>query len=137
MEVVAYRLTSMEPHEAAADYLLQHLLNVKDGDQLVYPDMERAQIVASINLADQLLALGEKPVNICHLGQINGGWDKGQQTYPVAASRIREICAEKNIKPSDLPQLVDDYRRKNLTEKKQVQDYVLLALGVTRSVSKT
>jgi hypothetical protein len=129
MEVVAYRLTNMEPHEAKPEYVLDHLKHARVGRRAAYPTLDREQVVASIGLVDKLLALHADPREIFQLSQTGGGWDPVTKTYPGIERKIENLCKINRVDPSDLPEKLTAYNEKKVAQQGLMQRIVLEEIG--------
>lgn len=117
MEIIAYRLTSLEPQEATPEYLAQHLITAKDKTgQTAYADLDPQKLHSSIEAVDALLALGIDTVPLCRLAYQPGGWDKIHHNYPHLTRVVRELANEKGQPLEILPTLKRAYILRRLQE---------------------
>ncbi len=110
MEVIAYRLTTLEPHEASPAALLKHLLTSKNfTGNTVYVGFDPVRVIYLINAVDSLLALGINSLELCHLVYEPGGWDPVQRKYPQIEKLVHQLAAKHNQPLENLPKLKIEY----------------------------
>ncbi len=131
MEVVAYRLTDMEPHEESDAYVEEHIRHARIGMRPAYMFTDRNQVKKAIELADNLIVAGATPDELCDLAITGGGWDAETQTFPGIEKRLSDLCVKNGISETDLPKKLEEYKVKKRQQKLQVQQIVWKGIGYT------
>lgn len=117
MEVISYRLTTMEPHEVTPLALIDHIQTSKgrDGKQ-AYKGFDMNKVAYLVVAVDSLLALDINTLDLCRLVFSQGGWDYDKHKFPHIEKKIAELAAQRHIPVQDLP------RQKVLYVSRRVQD---------------
>jgi hypothetical protein len=110
MEVMAYRVTTLEPHEATPATLAQHLqTSINRDGRAAYQGMDAEKVEFAIDAVDSLLALDINALELCKLVYQPGGWDAKSKTYPQLVQAVERQLSVQRQSEEQLPTLKSRY----------------------------